>query len=76
VGPRSIRTENGQLAVYIVRDHSGRDWAAVMWRCQAQWRLRSPCRSRYSLEWSGKQFEISWNALSSDLLSWCPLTLR
>ena len=55
-GATSIRTENGQLAVYIFVDIAGRDLGGYVADAQAEVSAQVTLPQGYSLEWSG-QFE-------------------
>lgn len=72
-GATSIRTENGQLAVYIFVDIAGRDLGGYVADAQAAVAASVTLRPGYSLGWSG-QFEYLERA-KARLATVVPLTL-
>ena len=72
-GPTSIRTENGQLAVYIFVDIAGRDLGGYVADAQKAVAERVAMPSGYSVAWSG-QFEYLERA-KARLAIVVPLTL-
>jgi Cu(I)/Ag(I) efflux system membrane protein CusA/SilA len=72
-GPTSIRTENGQLAVYIFVDIAGRDLGGYVAEAQAAVAERVDLRQGTQLAWSG-QFEYLERA-KERLMLVVPLTL-
>lgn len=55
-GPTSIRTENGQLAVYVFVDMTGRDLGGYVAEAQAAVANEVKLPQGYTVQWSG-QFE-------------------
>lgn len=72
-GPTSIRTENGQLAVYLFVDMAGRDLGGYVTEAQKAVSDEVKLPQGYSLQWSG-QFEYMERA-AAKLKIVVPLTL-